>query len=421
MGNQAISPATGQNDLYKGYFMSQATSYEQLMLELVNRERAKTGAQPLAFNGNLNDSADTHSNWMISADVFSHTGLGSSTPHQRMINAGYSFTGSYASGENIAWTSLQSPTGLQDEVEFLHTNLMNSPGHKANILNGNYQEIGIGFQTGGYLTWDAAFVTQNFARSGTKAFLTGVTMDDKDGDRFYDIGEGLGGLTVSAVSASGAKYTTTTGSAGGYNLALAAGTYTVTFSGGGYASVTKQVTVGSSNVKLDLIDPTGGTATSGTINGTEAADTLKGTSAANTVKGLGGNDKLYGRSGNDKLYGGAGVDKLFGESGNDRLYGGDGKDVLSGGAGSDILSGGANADTFHFRGRWGADKVSDFRNGVDRLDLRGNGLSFGELSIAQGHGDGDGRADDVIIKADGQSIALLNVKVSLIGASDFLF
>jgi Ca2+-binding RTX toxin-like protein len=403
--------------------MSQATSYEQLMLELVNRERAKAGAQPLAFNGSLNESADAHSNWMISADVFDHTGLSGSSPHQRMINAGYSFTGSYASGENIAWASLRGPTGLQDEVELLHTNLMNSPGHKANILNAKFQEAGIGFQTGGYLTWDAAFVTQNFARSGTKVFLTGVTMGDNDGDRFYDIGEGLGGLTVSAVSASGATTTTTTGSAGGYNLVLAAGTYTVTFSGGGYASVTQQVTIGSANVKLDLINPTIGstTALSSAINGTAAGETLPGTSAANTIKGLGGNDKLYGRSGNDKLYGGTGADRLFGEAGNDRLYGGDGKDILTGGAGSDILSGGANADTFRFTGKWGADKVSDFRDGIDRIDLRGNGLSFRELSITRGNGDSDGKMDDVIIKADGQSIALLNVKASLIGTSDFLF
>ena len=402
--------------------MSQATSYEQLMLELVNRERAKTGAQPLAFNGNLNDSADAHSNWMISADIFNHTGLGGTSPHQRMINAGYSFTGSYSSGENIAWASLRDPSGLQDEVELLHTNLMNSAGHKANILNGKYQEIGIGFQTGGYLTWDAAFVTQNFARSGAKTFLTGVTMDDKDGDRFYDIGEGLGGLTVSAISAGGAKYTTTTGSAGGYNLALAAGTYTVTFSGGGYASVTKQVTIGSANVKLDLIDPAGATTTSSSsISGTAAANTLTGTSAANTIKGLGGNDKLYGKAGNDKLYGGTGSDGLVGDSGNDRLYGESGKDRLNGGSGNDILTGGSGADSFRFTGKWGADKIADFANGVDRIDLRGNGLSFRELSIAQGHGDSDGKADDVIIKADGQSIALLNVKVSLIGASDFLF
>jgi serralysin len=403
--------------------MSQATSYEQLMLELVNRERTKAGVQPLAFNDALNESSDAHSNWMIAADVFDHTGVSGSSPHQRMANAGYSFTGSYASGENIAWASLREPGGLQDEVELLHTNLMNSTGHRANILNGNFQEAGIGFQTGGYQTWDAAFVTQNFARSGTKAFLTGVAMGDKDGDRFYDIGEGLGGLTVSAVSASGATTTTTTGSAGGYNLALAAGTYTVTFSGGSYAPISKQVTIGSANVKLDLIDPTIGstTALSSAINGTAAGETLKGTSAANTVKGLGGNDKLYGRSGNDKLYGGTGADRLFGETGNDRLYGGDGKDILTGGAGSDILSGGANADTFRFTGKWGADKVSDFRDGIDRIDLRGNGLSFRELSITRGNGDSDGKMDDVIIKADGQSIALLNVKASLIGASDFLF
>jgi Ca2+-binding RTX toxin-like protein len=307
-------------------------------------------------------------------------------------------------------------------VEYLHTNLMNSPGHKANILNGNYQEIGIGFQTGGYLTWDAAFVTQNFARSGTKAFLTGVTMDDKDSDRFYDIDEGLGGITVTAVSSTGAKYTTTTGSVGGYNLALAAGAYTVTFSGGGYAPVTKQVTIGSANVKLDLIDPVGGTTTSSTpIIGTATANSLSGTAAATTIKGMGGNDKLYGKSGNDKLYGGTGSDGLVGDSGNDRLYGESGKDRLNGSSGNDILTGGSNADSFRFTGKWGADKITDFTNGVDRIDLRGNGLSFRELSIVQGHGDSDGRADDVVIKADGQSIALLNVKVSLIGASDFLF
>ncbi len=404
--------------------MSQATSYEQLMLELVNRERAKTGAQPLAFNGNLNDSADAHSGWMISADVFNHTGSGGSTPHERMIKAGYSFSGSWASAENIAWASLRSPTGLQDEVELLHTNLMNSPGHKANILNGSYQEIGIGFQTGAYQTWDGAFVTQNFARSGTQVFLTGVTMDDKDGDRFYDIGEGLGGLTVTAVSASGARYSTTSQEAGGYSLTLTPGTYAVTFSGGGFSPVTHQVTVGSANVKLDLIDPSA-TTTSSTandeINGTAVANTLYGTTAANVINGLGGSDKLYGRSGNDKVYGGTGHDRLFGEAGGDRLYGGTGRDVLSGGTGGDLLNGGSGADTFRFTGKWGADKVSDFSNGVDRIDLRGNGLSFGELRIARGNGDSDGVADDVVIKVGGQSIALLNVKVALIGASDFLF
>jgi serralysin len=395
--------------------MSQATAYEQFMLELVNRERAKTGAQPLAFNGNLNESADSHSDWMIATDTFSHTGSGSSSPHQRMTQAGYAFSGSWSSGENIAWVSTRAPAGLQDEVELLHTNLMNSPGHKANILNGTFREIGIGFDTGPYQTWDGAFVTQNFAKSGGTVFLTGVGMDDKDGDRFYDIGEGLGGLTVTAVSSTGARYGTTTEDAGGYSLALAAGTYSVTFSGGGYASVTKQVTIASSNVKLDLIDPATGaspTPTPTTISGTAGNNTLKGTSAANTIEGNGGNDKLYGGTGNDALTGNAG---------NDRLYGDSGKDTLSGSSGNDILTGGANADTFRFSGKWGKDKITDFENASDHIDLRGNGLSFNELSISKVNADSDGRADDVVIKADSQSITLLNVKLSLIGASDFLF
>jgi serralysin len=404
--------------------MSQATAYEQFMLELVNRERAKTGAQSLAFNGNLNESADSHSDWMIATDTFSHTGSGSSSPHQRMTQAGYAFSGSWSSGENIAWVSTRAPAGLQDEVELLHTNLMNSPGHKANILNGTFREIGIGFDTGPYQTWDGAFVTQNFAKSGGTVFLTGVGMDDKDGDRFYDIGEGLGGLTVTAVSSTGARYGTTTEDAGGYSLALAAGTYSVTFSGGGYASVTKQVTIASSNVKLDLIDPATGaspTPTPTTISGTAGNNTLKGTSAANTIEGNGGNDKLYGNGGNDKLYGGTGNDALTGNAGNDRLYGDSGKDTLSGSSGNDILTGGANADTFRFSGKWGKDKITDFKNASDHIDLRGNGLSFNELSISKVNADSDGRADDVVIKADSQSITLLNVKLSLIGASDFLF
>jgi Ca2+-binding RTX toxin-like protein len=302
-----------------------------------------------------------------------------------MAKAGYSFTGSWSSAENIAWASLGSPSGLQDEVVLLHKNLMNSPGHKANILNGTFREIGIGFKTGGFEGLDAAFATQNFARSGSKIFLTGVAMDDRDGDRFYDMGEALGSLTVTAVSSTGAKYTTTTGSAGGYSLALKAGTYKVTFSGGGYSSVTKQVTVGTKNVKLDLVDP---------VKGTSGNNTIHGSSAADAIKGLAGNDKLYGKSGKDKLYGGSG---------------------------SDTLSGGSDVDAFCFSGNWGADKIADFTNGSDRIDLRGNGLSFGKLSISKGNGDSDGVADDVIVKAAGQSIALLNVKTSLIGASDFLF
>ncbi|WP_304611094.1 CAP domain-containing protein [Microvirga sp. ACRRW] len=387
--------------------MAQATAYEQLMLELVNAARAKVGAQPLAFNGNLNASTDSHTDWMIGTDAFSHTGVNGSTPTERMKSAGYVFSGSWSSAENVAWASLRGPAGYQDEVQLLHTNLMNSPGHKANILNGTFREIGIGFNTGSYQGWDGAFVTENFARSGSKVFLTGVTMDDKDGDRFYDVGEALKGVTITAVSSTGARFTTTSGAAGGYSLALPSGTYKVTYSGS-VVPVAKQVTIGESNVKLDLIDP----ALVKVITGTTGANTLIGTSRVDLIKGNAGNDKLYGRTGNDTLRG---------DSGNDRLYGEAGRDTLDGGTGNDTLSGGADADVFRFSGNWGKDKISGFQNGLDRIDLRGNSLNFSKLSIKQGHGDGDGIADDVIITANGQSITLLNVQKALIGASDFLF
>ncbi len=400
--------------------MSQATAYEQLMLELVNAERAKVGAQPLAFNGNLNASTDGHTNWMIATDTFSHTGANSSTPTDRMKAAGYVFSGSWASAENIAWVSTRAPTGYQDEVQLLHTNLMNSAGHKANILNGSFREIGIGFDTGPYQSWDGAFVTENFALSGSKVFLTGVAMDDRDRDHLYDIGEGHAGLTVKAVSTTGASYTATTETAGGYSLALAAGTYQVTFSGGGITPVTRQVTIGTKNVKLDLVDPTVATASTAST-ATPAVKTFKGTSGDNILNGTSNADVLKGYAGSDKLYGKSGADKLDGGTGNDKLFGEGGNDVLLGGAGSDTMTGGSGADLFQFRGKWGSDKITDFRDRVDHIDLRGNGLSFKGLSISQRDADHDGRVDDVVIKADGQSITLLNVKAALLGASDFLF
>ena len=386
------------------------------MLELVNAERLKVGAQALAFNGDLNEAADGHSAWMITADTFSHTGSGGSTPTERMSAAGFDFLGSWGSAENIAWASTRGPSGLRDEVEFLHANLMESAGHRANILNGTYREIGIGFATGQYQSWDSAFVTQDFALTRTNPFLTGVAFDDRDADRFYDPGEGLGGIAVTAVSSTGARYATSTTASGGYDLVLPAGTYNVTFSGGDFGTVTRQVTIESANVKLDLVDPTrlGGL-------GTAANDTIYGTSGKDVIKGLAGNDRLYGGAGADVIVGGSGNDAVKGGGGNDRQYGGTGRDVLSGDAGNDVLTGGLDADTFRFRGNWGDDRITDFQNGVDRLDLRSTELSFGELSVSQRDMDGDGLVDDVFIRGNGQTITLLNEKVSGIGASDFLF
>ena len=227
------------------------SAFEVLMLDLVNEERVSRGLQPLAHDASLGAAAEDHSQWMNASGKFSHTGQGGSSHTQRMVAAGYDLEGSWGTAENIAWASLRGPAGYADEVALLHDNLMNSAGHRANILDADMREIGIGFETGPFQGTQGAMVTQVFGYSGSGVFLTGLTTQDLDGDGRYDIGEGRGGVTITATSGNG-TYSTVSGAAGDYALALSAGTYEVTFSKAGMASVTRTVTIGSENVGLDL-------------------------------------------------------------------------------------------------------------------------------------------------------------------------
>lgn len=359
--------------------MSQATAYEQYMLELINRDRAQNGGlQPLAFNLNLNDAADGHTAWMLANGVFSHTGANGTDPGARMSNAGYVFSGAWGWAENIAWVTTGGAAGFQDEVAQLQTNLMNSAPHRANLLNGSYKEIGIGFATGLYQGHDSAFVTQDFAYKTEASFLTGVAYDDLNGNRFYDVGEGLTHVTVTAVNAAtGQSFTTAANDAGGYQLQLAAGTYHVTFADGVHAASTVDETIGSLNVKADWINPAAAAAPAPAPTPTPAPApaptpaptpapvgvTLTGTAYADTLKGGAGADTLYGAGGNDKLYGFGGADHLSGGSGNDILYGGAGADTLTGGSGSDqfvfdTAPGASNVDT-----------ITDFSTVYDSIRL----------------------------------------------------
>lgn len=257
--------------------MPQHSANEQYLLELINAERAKVGAQPLAFDNDLSEAAEGHDQWMLATDIFSHTGSGGSSPTTRMKNAGYVLSGSWATGENIAWATTRAPTGYSDEVKLLHTNLMNSSGHRANILNPNFREVGLGFEVGDYKGRSSAFVTEDFGKTGSDLFLTGVAFDDMDGDRFYDPGEGMGAITITAKNAAGQTFKTTTSAAGGYDLVLKPGTYTVTFSGTNIATSTKTVTIGTKNVKVDLMDPA---MKSGTLGVSASAENPTGDAAS---------------------------------------------------------------------------------------------------------------------------------------------
>ena len=151
--------------------MSTASSIEREMLALINQERTSRGLEPLQLETRLNESSEDHSEWMLATDTFSHTGSGGSTATQRMEMAGFDFSGSWRSGENIAWQSERGAPGISDDVQQLHQNLMNSPGHRANILNPDFKYIGIGVETGDMQGFDAVMVTQNFATTDAAVML----------------------------------------------------------------------------------------------------------------------------------------------------------------------------------------------------------------------------------------------------------
>ncbi|THD82251.1 calcium-binding protein [Aliigemmobacter aestuarii] len=165
------------------------------------------------------------------------------------------------------------------------------------------------------------------------------------------------------------------------------------------------------------------------LSGRVGADRLEGGGGRDRLDGGGGNDRLKGNAGRDDLNGGAGRDRLDGGGGRDRLDGGGGNDVLIGGALGDTMTGGAGRDTFLFQSRAetgsGAarDVITDFRSGIDRIDLSGvlNGGEFignaafsgeaGQLRYRPGdatlYGDinGDGRADFQIRLANAPAIS----------------
>jgi Ca2+-binding RTX toxin-like protein len=117
----------------------------------------------------------------------------------------------------------------------------------------------------------------------------------------------------------------------------------------------------------------------------QVAIQLTGTDGNNKLFGDGFRNTLDARGGNDTVRSGAGNDDVTGGTGADRLYGGTGNDILRGGSGVDTLQGEAGADRFvlSHTGLANADKVVDFRHGVDKIVLdapRFDGGSFADLT-----------------------------------------
>lgn len=108
------------------------------MLELVNEERAKEGLSPLKADPELTQVARAHSRDMFARGYFAHENPDGQDPFDRMKAANVKFM---VAGENLA---------LAQTLRIAHTNLMNSPGHRANIMNPAFGRLGIGVLDGGF-------------------------------------------------------------------------------------------------------------------------------------------------------------------------------------------------------------------------------------------------------------------------------
>lgn len=123
------------------------TSYEQRVIDLTNQRRVQNGLPALKANWQLSRVARYKSQDMHDKRYFSHTSPTYGTPFTMMRNFGITYS---AAGENIAMG--------QATPEAVVNAWMNSEGHRANILNRNYTQIGVGYVA------DGKYWTQMFIR-----------------------------------------------------------------------------------------------------------------------------------------------------------------------------------------------------------------------------------------------------------------
>ena len=433
---------------------------EQYMLELINRARldpiaeaqrynlalntdldanaiSNVAKQVLAPSAVLDRAAEGHSEWMLEADVFSHTGAADSSPGDRIEDAGYKFTGAWTWRENLAWIGSTGTLDLNIAIAAHHEDLYRSEGHRLTTFASNTREVGI-FQAHGEFTvggmdYDSSMVTLNFASSGTDVFVTGVVYTDLDGDAFYSIGEGQSDVWILVDGAN-----TTTTASGGYGLGIrAAEDLQVLVGQGGITLATLQVDASGGNVKVDVVTATDNSqslmvsADAVLVSGIPDAVllgsdnlTLTGNDDANRLTGNAGENILIGAGGDDVLSGGgrradtigadeANADILQGGAGDDHLIGELGADRLDGGLGNDLLVGGGGRDTFVFAD--GDDVIADFTNNVDMIEL------VTDTTIAEVMAAGEIIGDTAVFNfGNGSSLTVVGVNDLSILENDFL-
>ncbi|MBG6102766.1 uncharacterized protein YkwD [Micromonospora vinacea] len=116
------------------------------VVDLVNAERAKAGCKALSIDTKLMTAAQRHSQDQADHKNMSHTGSDGSNAGTRLDRVGYTWR---TYGENVAWNQ-QTPAAVMDAW-------MNSSGHRANILNCAFTEIGVGIANSNGPYWTQVF------------------------------------------------------------------------------------------------------------------------------------------------------------------------------------------------------------------------------------------------------------------------
>ena len=236
---------------------------------------------PVAWNGDLAAAATAHSADLLARGVVSHYGPHGETPTDRAIAAGYS-SDPAAIGENVI-VGVDSPGKAM--AAFLADYGNPQDPHRQTIQQDNpsdsYRDAGVALvpyrvpvktnpfdsNPGEPSIATKYAVTQVFGRQdNAQPQILGVVHDDPNHNDFYDVGEGVGGATITVTKVDSGTPTgdpvasTTTWGSGGYQVPVAPGnTYEVKAEVNGQTVGAEQVQVGSDNVKVDFVVPPAGT------------------------------------------------------------------------------------------------------------------------------------------------------------------
>lgn len=172
---------------------------EQRMLELLNRDRATAGAPPLRTDAELRTIALSHSEDMVDHNFFAHVSPSTGTPQDRFVRADLLMSDF---GENIA---------LGPTAEAAHQGLMNSPGHRMNMLNPRFTHVGIAAVSRSR----DMIVTLNFGRRPNAADVPTSTAQVESALTALRQAKGLGAVAVDPVYRAGAQAAANEVAAGG--------------------------------------------------------------------------------------------------------------------------------------------------------------------------------------------------------------